>query len=936
VRVHRLFVKRFLNAIFVMVAAVAYGAPTLPKGAVMWLSAEGMPEGAVARWEDRSGIGNHILQKSKAHQPMVVSDAIGKQPGVRFGGDDFLQRKVLKGFSKADQPFHVIMVMRGGMDGRSPNQRLIDFFSSEEKFRGFWAGYQANGRNRLGIAHGDEGQGATHVWDGQPHVLEMVYHGRQRWELFVDGELDGAGTYAAKPFLGFSGPVAVTLGQHFNYRGENTYLRGDLAEVMVFNRSLSNAEQRSLGLRLAAKYDVQIIHNTPVLGPTGLIKPNDRAHWAWQPPRMPPVPKVKGKTQTPVDAFVLSRAEPTGFSLAPHAAGTVLARRLALDLTGLPPSLEELARFEREFAADASKAIEAYVDRLLGSPRFGERWGRHWLDPVGYVDILGLDNDAGTIKVAPGKWRYRDWVIAALNADKPFDEFLTEQLAGDELVDWRNAKVYSPQLRDMLIATGFLRVAADNTDSPELRTPEKFHEVLQITTEIFASNILGLTWQCAKCHDHKLDPIPQADYYRLQAFFSPAFNPRAWLDPRQREQPDVPAPRRAKIDKHNDSLERNLAPLRKKRKEAKDNPEAELKALDAKIAALEKQKQSYGLLQMVYDTGRAPMTRLLTRGNYLRPASLVEPALPEVFAGGKLPPASVPGSTGRRLALARALTKPGTRAAALVARVQVNRIWAHLFGEGLVKTRGNLGPSGAAPANRDLHDWLAAQFIADGWQLKPFIKRLVMSRVYQQSTLPNEQRRANRKKGHSPWWNGMPLRRLESEAIRDTVLAISGQLDLKMGGPPEPHTVQPDGLVTVGGNANRRSVYVLARRHYHPTMLAVFGQPFQSRNCTGRVHAATVMQPLAMFNSAFMHAQAKHFAKVVAKASDDRQSANLAFKRALSRELTGREMKVSLELLAKLKAQYMATDNTPAEARELALRDYCLVVMNMSEFIYVN
>ena len=308
-----------------------------------------------------------------------------------------------------------------------------------------------------------------------------------------------------------------------------------------------------------------------------------------------------------------------------------------------------------------------------------------------------------------------------------------------------------------------------------------------------------------------------------------------------------------------------------------------------------------------------------------------------MFAGGGLPPANVPGSSGRRLALARALTKPGTRAAALVARVQVNRIWAHLFGEGIVKTRGNLGPSGAAPTNRELHDWLAAQFIADGWRLKPFIKRLVMSRVYQQATLSFEKSRVNRQRSLPHWWNGMPLRRLESETIRDSVLAASGQLDLKMDGPPEPHAVQPDGLVTIGGNANRRSVYVLARRHYHPTMLAAFGQPFQSRNCTGRIHAATLMQPLTMFNSAFMHTQAGHFAKLVAKAADDdRSRVTLAFKRTVSRSLTEREMKVSLELLAKQLANYKMTGKPSAEVRQLALRDYCLVVMNMSEFIYVH
>ena len=434
---------------------------------MLWLDASELPPGPVARWADKSGHHNHVVQGEAAHQPAALEHALRQRTAVRLAGDDFLERAPLDGFAQGDQPFHAFFVMQAEMDGNSPNPRLMDLYSSKENRRGFWVGYQNSGRNRLGISNGDEGEAASKAWDGQPHLIEAVYRGEQRWEQFLDGEFDGGGEYTQREFEGFAGPVALTLGQHHDYRGANTYYRGDLAEVIVFNRALGNREQREVGRMLAKKYGLAARYNVEVIGATGLIGEKDRAHWAWQRLAQPPRPEVRGEALTPVDAFILARLEAAGLSFAAPALRPLLARRLALDLTGLPLAPNQL----KEYLADDSPiATENLVDRLLASPRFGERWGRHWLDAAGYVDVLGVDNDAGTIKLSPGKWRYRDWVIRAFNEDKPFDRFLTEQLSGDEQCDWRDAEEFTPEMVNLLVATTFLRAAADDTNEPEINT----------------------------------------------------------------------------------------------------------------------------------------------------------------------------------------------------------------------------------------------------------------------------------------------------------------------------------------------------------------------------------------------------------------------------------------------------------------------------------
>ena len=604
-----------------------------------------------------------------------------------------------------------------------------------------------------------------------------------------------------------------------------------------------------------------------------LVGAADRAFWAFQRLTQPRSPAVRkpARMRTSVDAFLLAKLEARKLDFAPDAARTALLRRLTFDLTGLPPSPAEV----ESFLKDASPgAFERVVDRLLCSPPYGERWARHWLDAAGYVDVMGTDNDAATVKLGPGKWRYRDYVVRAFNEDRPFNRFLTEQLAGDELAaGWRSAKGHTPEVRELLIATGFLRVAADDTDERELNTLDIRHRVLQQTAEIVAGNLLALTVQCAKCHNHKYDPLPQRDYYRLLAILSPAFNPPFWRQPKERQLP--------------------------------------------------------GDIQAVYDVGPPSATRVLRRGEYDRPSYTVEPGLPAVLAdtdeGAILRPLHPPtGSSGRRLELARRLTNAHGRAGALVARVRVNRLWQHLFGRGLVATGENFGRSGARPSHPELLDWLAGEFVRGGWRTKPLIRLLVTSTAYRQAAARQASPAAD--PDNTLLWR-MRLRRLESEGVRDALLATAGRLDRTLGGPPVPHKAQPDGSVVV--QSGRRSLYLLARRNYHPTLLSVFDQPVVATNCTGRMSSAVVTQALTMLNDAFVLEQASHFAARVAREAGPtpRRQVERAFLIALARRPTPAEM---TRCGAFLRRQAVRLSDSGA------LAELCHVLLNSNEFLYLD
>jgi len=758
--------------------------------------------------------------------------------------------------------------------------------------------------------------------------------------------------------------------------------------------------------------------------PRELVSEEDRAFWAFRKIRAvaPPHVQHSERVRTPVDRFVLARLKAHGLTLSPAADRVALIRRAYFDLAGLPPTPRDVA----EFLADHSPlAYEQLIDRLLDAPQFGERWGRHWLDEAGYSDTFGADIDAPGLFLGKGdKWRYRDYVIRSFNEDKTFDLFITEQLAGDELVDWRNSEQWTPEIREKLIATGFLRCAADDTDQDVLNTPDLQYDVLQRTGEILGSNLLALTMECGKCHSHKYEPVPHRDYYRLMSFFQPAYNPNSWLQPEKRALPGLAEADRTSIEQQTGDLTTRLEQLRapyrqrlseekyttlpepiradtktaletadEKRNEVQKylaeklgeflavTPQEFQAAMDDKtrsvdvelselLAGLQKRRESAGFIQAIYEVGPTPRTRLLHRGDESLPQEAITPGFITVLCDseqdallGEIQPRY--GSSGRRLALAGWLTDWNGRCGALVARVRVNRIWQRLFGEGIVPTAGNLGKSGQPPTHPELIEWLAGEYIRNQRRYKPLIKLLMTSTVYRQSSSsrphgyrPAGTQATSENPGHQRGIDPLEvdpdnqllwrvrLRRLESEVVRDTILAVSGQLDHTMGGPPVMLKNHPDGHVTLAteglpgrSGKERRSVYLLARRNYNLSMLATFDQPIMGMNCVERTYSAVVSQSLAMLNDDFVIEHAEHLSARVRQDPSLKSTEDWirrAFQIVLARPPTDVELAWGLDLLEHHGQYYQSTENPPDDVPQQVLAEFCQMLFNTNEFLYIQ
>jgi len=672
------------------------------------------------------------------------------------------------------------------------------------------------------------------------------------------------------------------------------------------------------------------------------IPERDRQFWAFQKPVRPSVPRVRHVEQvrTPIDAFILARLEAKGLTLSFDAGRAVLLRRIYFDLIGLPPSPEEVKAFLADTRPDA---YERVVDRLLASPHYGERWGRHWLDAAGYADSVGGDNDPGQVFPREGMWRYRDYVVRAFNDDKPFNRFLVEQLAGDELDDWRSAPVFTPQIHEHLIATGFLRTSVDHTTEGELNRPFERYQVLHDTIENLTSNLLGLTVACARCHDHKFDPISQVEYYQLLAVLKPVYNPEKWIQPQDRHLADVPAKEKEAIDRHKSEIDRQVAQRKKRIAAIRDKDHAGVTALEQEIAALNGRRKSFGKIQAAWEAGEPPPTYVFRRGNLTTPGAEVQPGVFAVLTDAqettRLPAAPTGAKTsGLRTAWARWLTRPDHP---LTARVFVNRVWQHYFGEGIVATSDNFGHLGARPTHPELLDWLANEFVQSGWKIKALHRLIVLSSVYRQSSAPHPEGNAV-DPGNQLLWR-MRLRRLESECVRDAVLAASGKLNRTLGGPPVPVEPRPDGMVIVPANklakpadAWRRSLYLFARRNYNVTLLNVFDQPVMATNCTRRIHSAVPLQSLTLLNDAFILEQARYFADRVAAGADQEKQIEAAFELAFARPPTAAEIASSSVFLKKLRERYAAEKLVPAEAERQALARLCQMLLCANEFLYVG
>ncbi|WP_461784448.1 PSD1 and planctomycete cytochrome C domain-containing protein [Prosthecobacter sp.] len=587
------------------------------------------------------------------------------------------------------------------------------------------------------------------------------------------------------------------------------------------------------------------------LAPGPIISDEDREYWAFQPIQKPEVPKnvETQKLRTPVDAFVLAKMNEKGLPMAPEADPRTLIRRVSLDLTGLLPTPEEVEAFVTD---KSSLAYEQLVERLLASKNYGERWARHWLDVVGYADSNGY-TEADSVR--PHAWRFRDYVIRSMNEDKPWDQFIQEQIAGDELAgathgDFQQA-VLDPKRTDQLIATAFLRMAPDGTgdtvDDAKLAKNQVIAEQIKITT----SSLMGMTVACAQCHDHRYDPITQADYYRLRAVFDPAYHWEAWRAPNSRlyslytpqertkaaeieaKAKEIEVEARAMSKKFLDEIfeveikkvpEAEQAAFRVARDTAVAKQTPEQKALikkypsalatysldlydkkkqdivDAKMAEATKlrtTKPAEGFVMALTEVkGQMPVSKLFNRGDHDQPKQVVQPGELGILASPQIEPfKSVPlssGSSGRRLAYAQWLTS-GKHP--LVARVLVNRFWLNHMGRGIVNTPGDFGRQGELPTHPELLDYLADEFVKSGWKLKSLHRLILLSAAYRQSSVNDASLRAD---PENRFYARFKMRRLDAETLRDSMLATTGTLVQASYGPPSGIGRDPQGRVITG------------------------------------------------------------------------------------------------------------------------------------------
>jgi hypothetical protein len=688
--------------------------------------------------------------------------------------------------------------------------------------------------------------------------------------------------------------------------------------------------------------------------PDPLITGADRQFWSFQPLKPVPLPSIRNpqsEIRNPIDHFIVAKLQERGLEPSPEADRVTLIRRLSFDLVGLPPSPEEVAAF----VADPSPlAYEALVDRLLASPRYGERWGRHWLDVAGYADSEGAQNED---RVRPSMWRYRDYVVRAFNADKPYDRFLHEQIAGDELADYEHAPVITGEIYDNLVATGFLRTAPDRTFANITNFVPDRLEVIADEVQILSSSVLGLTMHCARCHSHKFDPLPQRDYYRLTAALKDALDEHDWLGPEVRQLSFVTTVERQAWEAGNREIDSRIAPLKQQLESTSD--EAAKKKLQEEIAAVERLRQPEPKIRALWSRGDPSPTYLLKRGNYLTPGDEVGPGVPAILTDGKTPFAVQPPwpgakTTGRRMAFAKWLTQPENP---LTARVLVNRVWKHHFGTGIVATPGNFGKTGAPPTHPELLDWLADEFVKSGWSLKSLHRLIVTSATYRQASNSEHGTRSTEPSVPSSalpaprsidpdnrllWRQNM--RRIEAEVLRDSLLSVAGRLDESQFGPPVDVDVGGDGLVTAQstGRGGRRSIYVLHRRTKLPTILENFDSPQMGPNCLERGESIVAPQALHLLNNQTVHELAAHFAdRVLAEVgADPRQRMIRVHQLALGTAPAAEELQLGVESLDELTKQWRESLAGQANAEEAAARralaNYCHAVMNSAAFVYID
>ncbi|MDP1563156.1 MAG: PSD1 and planctomycete cytochrome C domain-containing protein [Pirellulaceae bacterium] len=749
-------------------------------------------------------------------------------------------------------------------------------------------------------------------------------------------------------------------------------------------------------------------------------------HWSFQPvQRVELSPADPGDEQTnAIDRLVAEQLHEHGLSFAAPAEPHVLLRRLSFNLTGLPPTVAELEDF---LSDESGQAFANAVERMLASPQYGERWARHWLDVAGYAESEGqVLND----RPRPHAWRYRDYVVDALNRDLPYSQFIQEQLAGDQMIDGSRDANNDEQAR-LLAATGFLQMAPDLSQTEDTLLVR--NQAVADTIQTVTSAVLGLTVACAQCHDHRYDPITIDDYYRLRAVFDPAMSIQHWQPPSQRMvdmtndatkaerarieaeavalQDDINARRRAHCQTIQDR-EIQAAPedvrdaLRVAVTSAVGDHSAEQKTLlekypkvrsidwivgqlveydgpshrafqeeEKKVVEIRDSKPLDRQLMAVVDRAEPVTSHVMFRGNPASPMHEVQPGELEVLLQHRADRATVTAGGGkRRLEYARQLTD-GTHPT--VARVIVNRVWQHHFGQGLVRTPGEFGLNGQRPTHPKLLDYLAHEFMANGWSLKWLHRQMVHSQVYQQASAVSSEVPVHANDSHpghtvvrdswtadpeNRWLGRMSLRRLDAESVRDAVLVASGQMHLETGGPSVPLAEDDEGkavigtrilrdglfagIKDVGQSANRRSLYLGTQRALQLSMLQTFDLPEMKPNCQQRSSSTVAPQALLLMNDAWIVDATNHMTdRIWLQAETTEARIELAFRSAFACSATVDEIATCgqfLEQQAELFRQdqdvawQKLLQEQPDRDRRRALASLCQMLLASNRFLYLE
>jgi hypothetical protein len=653
-----------------------------------------------------------------------------------------------------------------------------------------------------------------------------------------------------------------------------------------------------------------------------------------------PVTPAGSQPVNPIDAFLMERLATVNLSPSPKADRRTLIRRLTFGLTGLPPTFDEVAAF---LADEAPDAYQRLVDRLLASPQYGERQARMWLDVVRYADTHGYERD----EYRPLAWQYRDYVIRAFNQDKPFDQFVREQLAGDELVD---GPPRSAAEADMLIATGYLRCGQWDSTASVFEEEERHRaDILADLTNTTAAAFLGLTTACCQCHDHKYDPLSQKDHYRLRAFF-------AGITARDEVVIDTVEVQQ-QIAEHNAPLDREIEKLTAELPAAEKDDKARHEQLQKEIADLEGKKRKPRVAMAATDDGPdPPPIHVFYQGDYLSPREVVDPGFVSLLSPGPAEIKSPRGTTsGRRLALANWIASADNP---WTARVFVNRIWQQHFDVGLVASPNDFGYSGIRPTHPELLDWLAVEFVRSGWSIKRLHRLIVTSHAYQQSSSGNTAGNGVDPENKLLWRQN--IQRLDAETLRDSLLAVSGlMLPYDAGRPMWPdipeelRLAQPSVLeAEKGGDEGRgqgwyadppeqtdvRSIFLVRKRCLPIPFLQTFDFPDSIVSCGRRDSTVVAPQALTLLNSP----EAIRFAEAMAgrvHAADGVErtlrAIESAFQLALQRRPGDNEREAAREFLARHVEKHTAT-GAGDQAERLAVVDFCRAMLNLNEFVYID